>query len=273
MPFRRGHPRLTQAGSYETYLRRASRTPGALLIKEADIQDNYARLHLVQDQDVRTGLKTKYERALRVLKILAPAEGKLGFLRITVAVGEALVLCSEIDLQILVVERIKGAQINYRLQNQPNEVMSQQPFVIRVGGERVTMRMAIVGSAHVEVLIDALPDSIRDVREERITWPAVAVSELPDLPTPHLFHWSVSETIRFKGPDASTATVTLAWLNLESGKFGLALNSSSVVGRQLYQAVSIKLSGKRILLRACPGTTENALRLYVVAPPAIAVSS
>ncbi len=56
---------------YETFLRRVARTPEALLIKEADIRDNYGRLHLVADVETRARLTKKYEAALQLVEELA----------------------------------------------------------------------------------------------------------------------------------------------------------------------------------------------------------
>lgn len=53
--------------AYPAFLRRVARTPGALLIKEADIRDNYGRLHLVSEDAVRERLREKYEGALALL--------------------------------------------------------------------------------------------------------------------------------------------------------------------------------------------------------------
>jgi len=88
----------------EEFLRRVARMPGAVLIKEADINDNYGRLHLVQDTAVRSALKLKYEGALAYLEHLSPAVGRRGFFRITVTKGEALVLCTVDEIQVLRVE-------------------------------------------------------------------------------------------------------------------------------------------------------------------------
>jgi (p)ppGpp synthase/HD superfamily hydrolase len=55
---------------YGSFLRRVVRTPGARLIKEADIADNYGRLHLVEDEAPRKRLATKYEEALSLLSDL-----------------------------------------------------------------------------------------------------------------------------------------------------------------------------------------------------------
>jgi hypothetical protein len=52
---------------YETFLGRVVRTPGARLIKEADIADNYGRFHLLQDEVMREHLRVKYETALAQL--------------------------------------------------------------------------------------------------------------------------------------------------------------------------------------------------------------
>jgi (p)ppGpp synthase/HD superfamily hydrolase len=59
---------------YNAFLWRAVRTPGAILIKEADIQDNYGRLHLVQDEAVRARPQDKYEQALELLLQLSQRE-------------------------------------------------------------------------------------------------------------------------------------------------------------------------------------------------------
>jgi len=56
---------------YETSLRRVAKTPGALLIKEADVRDNFTRLHLVDDPATRDRLREKYERALILLEELS----------------------------------------------------------------------------------------------------------------------------------------------------------------------------------------------------------
>ena len=58
---------------YPAFLRRVARTPGALLVKEADIRDNYGRLNLVADSAVRERLTAKYEGALALLDELRPA--------------------------------------------------------------------------------------------------------------------------------------------------------------------------------------------------------
>jgi hypothetical protein len=52
---------------YPAFLRRVARTPGALLVKEADSRDNHGRLHLVTDEAVRERLREKYESALVLL--------------------------------------------------------------------------------------------------------------------------------------------------------------------------------------------------------------
>jgi hypothetical protein len=56
--------------NYPTFLRRVALTPGALLVREADIHDNYGRLHLVTDEVIRQRLREKYESALVLLKEL-----------------------------------------------------------------------------------------------------------------------------------------------------------------------------------------------------------
>ena len=53
---------------YEAFLGRAIKVPGARLIKEADIADNYGRLHLIQDDATRERLKAKYKSALKLLE-------------------------------------------------------------------------------------------------------------------------------------------------------------------------------------------------------------
>jgi (p)ppGpp synthase/HD superfamily hydrolase len=52
---------------YPAFLRRAAKTPSALLVKEADIRDNHGRLNLVADLAVRERLQVKYEGALALL--------------------------------------------------------------------------------------------------------------------------------------------------------------------------------------------------------------
>ena len=56
---------------YEAFIRRAIKTPGAMLVKEADIADNYGRLHQLQDAATRERLKLKYESALKILEELS----------------------------------------------------------------------------------------------------------------------------------------------------------------------------------------------------------
>ena len=56
---------------HEAFIRRAIKTPGARLVKEADIADNYGRLHLIQDEVTRERLKAKYESALKILEELS----------------------------------------------------------------------------------------------------------------------------------------------------------------------------------------------------------
>jgi (p)ppGpp synthase/HD superfamily hydrolase len=56
---------------YESFLRRVVKTPGAMLVKEADIADNYGRLHQRQDAATRERLKLKYESALKILEELS----------------------------------------------------------------------------------------------------------------------------------------------------------------------------------------------------------
>lgn len=56
---------------YETFLRRVVRTPGAKLIKEEDIGDNYGRLHLLEDGEDKSRLTEKYEQALGLLHRLS----------------------------------------------------------------------------------------------------------------------------------------------------------------------------------------------------------
>jgi (p)ppGpp synthase/HD superfamily hydrolase len=53
---------------YDAFRRRAAKTPGALLIKEADIRDNYGRLHQLQDEETRRRLQQKYDAALALLE-------------------------------------------------------------------------------------------------------------------------------------------------------------------------------------------------------------
>jgi hypothetical protein len=55
---------------YPTFVRRVSGVPGAKLIKEADISDNYGRLYLVEDELIRVRLQTRYEEALALLRDL-----------------------------------------------------------------------------------------------------------------------------------------------------------------------------------------------------------
>ena len=43
------------------------KTPGALLVKEADIRDNHGRLQLVADEATRERLQQKYDDALALL--------------------------------------------------------------------------------------------------------------------------------------------------------------------------------------------------------------
>jgi (p)ppGpp synthase/HD superfamily hydrolase len=52
---------------YDDFLRRVARTPGALLIKEADIRDNHGRLYQVQDEATRRRLQAKYDSALELI--------------------------------------------------------------------------------------------------------------------------------------------------------------------------------------------------------------
>ena len=42
-----------------------------MLVKEADIADNYGRLHQLQDAATRERLKLKYESALKILEELS----------------------------------------------------------------------------------------------------------------------------------------------------------------------------------------------------------
>jgi hypothetical protein len=57
-----------QAGEdYPAFIRRVCSVPGARLIKEVDIADNYGRLHLLEDEETRERLKVKYEAALAQL--------------------------------------------------------------------------------------------------------------------------------------------------------------------------------------------------------------
>lgn len=53
--------------SYDQFLRRASASPGAKLVQEADIRDNYSRLDGISDEVTRNRLRGKYERALALL--------------------------------------------------------------------------------------------------------------------------------------------------------------------------------------------------------------
>jgi (p)ppGpp synthase/HD superfamily hydrolase len=53
---------------YDAFLRRVAITPGALLIKEADIRDNHGRLDLIADEDTRDRLQQKYDAALTLLE-------------------------------------------------------------------------------------------------------------------------------------------------------------------------------------------------------------
>jgi (p)ppGpp synthase/HD superfamily hydrolase len=53
---------------YEELVERAIRVQGAGLIKQADIQDNYGRLHLLQDDGTRLRLRQKYESALAIFQ-------------------------------------------------------------------------------------------------------------------------------------------------------------------------------------------------------------
>ena len=55
---------------YDAFVERAAWAPGARLIKEADIRDNYGRLHLIRDEATRERLRAKYESALRLLQTL-----------------------------------------------------------------------------------------------------------------------------------------------------------------------------------------------------------
>jgi hypothetical protein len=52
---------------YPAFIRRVCSVPGAKLIKEADIGDNYGRLHLLEDRAIQERLRAKYEDALRLL--------------------------------------------------------------------------------------------------------------------------------------------------------------------------------------------------------------
>jgi (p)ppGpp synthase/HD superfamily hydrolase len=49
------------------FIRRVCSVPGAKLIKEADVADNYGRLHLLADEVTRERLRDKYEAALAQL--------------------------------------------------------------------------------------------------------------------------------------------------------------------------------------------------------------
>src|SRR5690606_12479358 len=55
---------------YEAFVGRVAQTPGALLIKKADIRDNYGRLHLIADQETRERLQTKYGDALALIQTM-----------------------------------------------------------------------------------------------------------------------------------------------------------------------------------------------------------
>jgi len=259
---------------YEVFLRRVARTPGAVLIKEADINDNYGRLHLVQDTAIRSALKLKYEGALTYLEHLSPAVSRRGFFRITVSEGEALVLCTVDQIQVLRVEGFANSRIHYRVQNQSQEIGSQQPVKIRVGDANVTARLAIIDSRgdDLEALFDELPESVRVEREERITYPNVSVGPLPGRPIPRLFHWRIGETVRFKGPDASMVALSLSQVDLKKRSFTLEINKSPAT-KQFYETVPVRLSGQRVLLQAHPGAADDTLRLFAVAPPEIAAFS
>jgi hypothetical protein len=232
---------------YVAFLRRAAHTPGALLIEEADIQDNYGRLHLVRDEAVRAGLQDRYEQALELLLQLTQREEQPGFLHITVAKGEALVFCSDEDIQVLRIETIDRGQLKYRLQNQTQQAKSQQPLVISVGNQKVSCRLAVPDSRspYVEALVDGMPDSIRVVREQRITFPAVAESPLPDLPRPHLFLCAVDDVISFKGPDASTVTVKVGQFGTKKRSASFEVNRKAIT-RQFYETFYFRLSGRRL---------------------------
>ncbi len=58
---------------YDDFLRRVARKPGALLVKEADILDNYGRLNLIGDEAIRSRLDKKYSDALRLVAELQTA--------------------------------------------------------------------------------------------------------------------------------------------------------------------------------------------------------
>jgi hypothetical protein len=55
---------------YPSFLQRVAKTPGALLVKEADVRDNHGRLHLVTDAAVRERLQSKYDDALALIERL-----------------------------------------------------------------------------------------------------------------------------------------------------------------------------------------------------------
>jgi (p)ppGpp synthase/HD superfamily hydrolase len=52
---------------YPAFIRRVCSVPSARLIKEADIRDNYGRLHLLTDEVTKERLTTKYEEALALI--------------------------------------------------------------------------------------------------------------------------------------------------------------------------------------------------------------
>ena len=259
--------------NYETFLRRLVRTPGAALIKEADITDNHGRLHLVQDASVRAALTLKYERALAFLEHLMPAAGRRGFFRITVTKGEALVLCTADDIKVLRIESFANGRIHYLVQDRSQESISQGSIRLRVGDAIVTLRLAIIDSrgTDVEALFDELPESVRVEREERITYPDIAVGPLTGRPMPRLFHWQIGSTVRFKGPDASMVSFRLTELDLKKKSYRLEINKSQPT-KQLYEVVTARLSGQRLLLQAHPGATADSLRLFAVMPPEIVVA-
>ena len=61
-----------QAGEdYEVFIHRVAKTPGARVVKRADIADNYGRLNLLQDERARERLKAKYELAHKILEELS----------------------------------------------------------------------------------------------------------------------------------------------------------------------------------------------------------